>query len=105
MQSFVGKLTSAVVVHAAARGAARRSDVERLVVIDSRLPLVVRARGDLVVLERRLVILVAASAVSEHSGDGTVSGRVDVRGAVPSLRFWCLSRGGVETPIPPQTCQ
>ena len=45
----------------------RRLEVERLVVVDSRLPLVVRARGDLVVLERRLVVVVVARAVSEHA--------------------------------------
>ena len=68
-----------------------------VVVIDSHLPLVVRARGDLVVLERRLVILVAASAVSEHSGDGTVSGRVDVRGATsPACTSSRTLKGGRE---------
>ena len=49
-------------------GAVRRLEVERLVVVDSRLPLVVRARGNLVVLERRLVVPVVARAVSEHGG-------------------------------------
>ena len=81
---------TAAAVAAVDGDAVRRLEVERLVVVDGRLPLVVRARGDLVVHERRLVIVVVARAVSEHGGDGAVGSRVDVRGAVGAGERACL---------------
>ena len=82
---------TATAVAAVDGGAVRRLEVERLVVVDGRFPLVVRARGDLVVLERRLVVVVVARAVSEHGGDGAVGGRVDVRGAVGAGERACIA--------------